>query len=120
MNKKRILLSGTALVVALFCVLWYSSPLRRPDARVRAWVLKQTPLGSNVSDVESVITKRGWFVYRSAGGYDGPWDFSGTFVRGELGDYQGLPWRTSVTAFWEFDASNRLTNVRIWRTTDSL
>ena len=120
MSKKRIILLAVAVIAALLCVVWYSSPLRRPDAGVRAWVLKKTPLGSSLSDVESVVTKRGWFASRRAGGYDGRWSFSGTYIRGELGDYQGLPLHTSVTAFWEFDANNQLTNVLIWKTRDGL
>jgi hypothetical protein len=120
MRKKRIFLWGVAVIAVLLCAVWYSSPLRRPNAGVRAWVLKKTPLGSAVSDVELAVTKHGWFVYRREGGYDGHWSFGGTFIRGELGDYQGLPLRTSVTAFWEFDASNQLTNVLIWKTMDGL
>ena len=120
MSKKRIILCGITLVAAVFCAIWYLSPLRRPDFGVRAWVLKKTPLGSSLADVESVVTRRGWFVYRAGTGYDGHWSFSGTRIRGELGTYQGLPLQTSVTAFWQFDASDRLTNVLIWKTRDGL
>jgi hypothetical protein len=59
--------------------------------------------------------QRGWYDARAQGS-DG--HTSDTYIRGELGDYQNLPFRTAVTVFWEFDASNRLSDIRIWKTTD--
>jgi hypothetical protein len=72
---------------------------------------------SNLSDVQATATKRGWYDPHFQGS-DGR--TTGNYVRGELGDYQGFPFRTSVTVFWEFDAGNRLADIRIWKTTDGL
>lgn len=108
------------MTAALFCGIWFLSPLRRPDFGVRAWVLKKTPLGSSLAEVDSVVTTQGWFLYRSGASDDGNWSFSGTYIRGELGTYQGLPLQTSVTAFGEFDVNDKLKNVQIWKTRDGL
>jgi hypothetical protein len=121
MARKFIIASAALVVIAAVLAFYTSSPLRRTEAGVRRWVQKSTPLGSSLSDVEAIATQRGWFSYRGgAGGLSEPWRFAGTYVRGELGEYQGLPFRTSVTVFWEFDASNRLADIRIWKTRDGL
>jgi hypothetical protein len=90
-----------------------------PDIWLQHWIEKSTSLGSGYADVEATVIQRGWFRYRGQNASDGDWRFPNTYIRGELGEYQGLPFRTSVTAFWEFDESNRLTNIRIWRTRDA-
>ena len=113
-----VLSLGAFAMVLTFVTL---NPLRRSDAGVQRWVEKATPLGSSLSDVEAIARQRGWFWNRrESGGREGPWRFAGPYIRGSLGEYQGLPFRTSITVFWEFDASNRLTNIRIWRTRDAL
>jgi hypothetical protein len=119
---RRFIIALTALaMIGTVLGLYASNPLRRTDGGVERWLQSTTPLGSSLSDVESIVTSRGWFRYHgSSGSHDGPWQFAETYVRGYLGEYQGLPFRTSVTAFWEFDASNRLTQIRIWKTRDGL
>ena len=113
---RKLIIAFVVCVVALFAFL-ASNPLRRSESGVRRWLEKTTPLGSSLSDVQATATRRGWHGARNEGS-DGK--TTGTFIRGELGDYQGLPFRTSVTVFWEFDASNRLANIRVWKTTDGL
>jgi hypothetical protein len=121
MAHKLIIAPAALIVFGALLAFYASSPLRRTDAGVQRWLEKSTPVGSSLSDVEAVATRRGWYFHRGeAGGHDGPWQFTGTYIRGELGEYQGLPFRTSVTAFWEFDVSNRLMGIRIWKTRDAL
>ncbi len=116
----RKIIIGLIFVVALAVIaLPVLNPLRRSDAGVEKWVAKQTPLGCSKVEVEAVARKRGWSFHSGPGGYDGPWNLPGPYIRGELGEYQGLPFVTSVTAFWEFDTKDRLTNIRIWRTRDA-
>ena len=93
------------------------NPLRRSDLLVRRWLEKTTPLGSSLAEVQATATRHGWYDARAQGS-DG--HTTGTYIRGELGDYQGLPFRTYVTVYWEFDTSNRLADIRIWKTTDGL
>jgi hypothetical protein len=113
---RKIVIAVVVCAVA-FIVFLASNPLRRTEPSVRHWLEKTTPLGSSLADVQATATKRGWFDARLQGS-DGR--TTGTYLRGELGDYRGFPFRTSVTVFWEFDASNRLSDIRIWKTTDGL
>ena len=113
---RKIAIVAILLVVALAgCVT--SPPLRRSEMSIRQWLEKTTPLGSSLADVRATATQRGWYDANLQGS-DG--HTTGTYIRGELGDYHGFLSATSVTVFWEFDVSNRLSNIRIWKTTDSL
>jgi len=91
------------------------NPLRRSDDGVQKWLEKITPLGSSLTEVRATAVKRGWYDANMQGS-DGR--TTGTYIRGELGEYRGFPFVTSVTAFWDFDTSNRLSNIRIWKTVD--
>jgi hypothetical protein len=115
MTRKLVIAFGVCALGLL--VLFASSPLRRSESSIRRWMQKSTPLGSTLSEVQTTATQRGWYFARNQGS-DGK--TTDTFIRGELGDYQGLPFRTSVTVFWEFDASNRLADIRVWKTRDGL
>ena len=113
---RKLVIAVVVCVVALFAFL-ASNPLRRSESSIQRWLQQATPLGSSLSEVQATTTQRGWYFAQNQGS-DGK--TTGTFIRGELGDYQGLPFRTSVTVFWEFDASNRLADIRVWKTTDGL
>ena len=114
MSLRVIILAVLLSAPLVGCVT--SNPLRRSDDEIRSGLEKTTPLGSTLSDVQTIATQHGWY-HATAQGSDG--QTTGTYIRGELGNY-GFPFRTSVTVFWEFDASYRLDNIRIWRTTDSM
>lgn len=118
MRKKRLFIIAAMAVAALLCVAWFSNPLRRPDASIRAWLLKRTPLGVSSEEVRGVAERHGWSCSDMQQGSDGR--TSGPYLRGELGEYWSVPFYTSVTVFWSFDSSNRLTDLRIWKTTDGL
>lgn len=115
----RTLFAVIALVaVVVGLVTWcLSNPLRRSDADIRLSVLQKTPLGIELSHVETISANENWNArpYRGDSGR-GP----GNALRGHLGSYQGLPWHVRVDAVWEFDASNKLKDIRIVRTSDSL
>jgi hypothetical protein len=113
----RKLVIAVLVCAVAFIVFLASNPLRRSEPSVRHWLEKTTPLGSSSSDVQAAAMKRGWY---DAGLQWSDGLTTGTYLRGELGDYQGFPFRTSVTVFWEFDASNRLADIRIWKTADGL
>jgi hypothetical protein len=115
MKRKVTILS--ALCLLALATFLASNPLRRSEANIRSWLEMTTPIGSKLPDVQSAATERGWY-HAKLQGSDG--QTSGTYIRGELGDYQGLPFRTSVTVFWEFNASDQLTNIRVWKTSDGI
>jgi hypothetical protein len=106
-----------AIAVGTLIFAIASNPLRKSDADVRAWLLAKTPLSSSSNDVRSAIEKRGWYTdgYRTTQ----PRPATDPFIAGDLGGYHGLPWYVFVSAFWEFDGSNRLAGIRIQRIIDS-
>ena len=115
--KRRHLVIALALfgLTVLGCLL--ASPLRRSEAGVSAWLAKRTPIGSSSETVRNVAQGRGWYNANLQGS-DGR--TSGPYIRGELGRYWSMPFYTYVTVFWEFDSSNRLANIRVWKNTDGL
>lgn len=122
--------AGSALVIAVLA----SNPLRRSEESIERWLEKQTPLGISAAEVQAIATRRGWCEHPAAlceGGWihtsrllDGSRRARSAdaryFIRGELGSYQGLPWRGYVTAFWEFDGAERLVAVQAWKDWDTL
>ena len=115
MNRRFII--GIILLIAALVGCAAFNPLRRSEPSIRHWLEKTTPLGGTIDQIRAIAIQHGWYNANSQGsdGYT-----TGTYIRGELGDYQGIPFVTSVTVFWEFDANNRLSNIRIWKTTDGL
>ena len=122
-NRYRMAFKGKNLPIALallglIAAGWMvADPLRRSDAGVRSWLAKRTPVGSSSESVHTVAQRHGWYNPNLQGS-DGL--TSGPYIRGELGRYWSLPFYTYVTVFWEFDSSNRLATIRVWRTTDGL
>jgi hypothetical protein len=112
-----ILVIAVIALVGVITVRVTSNPLRQADAQLRAWLLAQTPLGSNSNEVHAILERRGWYTdgYRTTQ----PRPARDPFIAGVLGGYQGLPWYVCVSAFWEFDSSNRLAGIQIQRTIDS-
>ena len=94
-----------------------SDPLRKSKMEIRAWLLGITPLGTSSNEVRTITTERGWYT----DGFETtlPRPARDPFIGGNVGGYQGLPWYTFVDAFWEFDSSNRLTDIRVRKMLDS-
>jgi hypothetical protein len=113
----RNIVIAASLITFAYAAWCAFNPLRRPEASIQQWVEKATPLGSSLTDVRAIATQRGWYNANIQGS-DG--HTTGTYIRGELGDYWSIPFVTQVTVFWEFDASNRLVKIRIWKTTNGL
>ena len=113
---RRFAVALAAIVLVLGgCAV--ANPLRRSQTAISSWLAKRTPLGSSSETVRAVAQQHGWYNPNLQGS-DG--HTSGPYIRGELGRYWSVPFYTYVTVFWEFDSSNHLANVRIWKTTDAL
>jgi hypothetical protein len=128
MSRKRLFIVEASVVALIVIAGWIASqPLLRSENSIRAALLKKTPLGSSVTEVRMFVDRRGWLdrKYIGSGGFlkqapGKPAEVVGaTSMCGDLGHYW-LPFRTDVTAFWGFDTSNRLVDIWVWKTTDSL
>jgi len=86
-----------------------TNPLRQSDTEIRMWLLEKTPPGSTSNEVWSTADRQGWKLHSP----------TNTSIAGKLGGYQGFPFYTFVYASWEFDASNRLEDIRIGRISDA-
>lgn len=115
--KLAVIAVGVGAVAIYIATRPAADPLRQSDAGVRSWLLSTTPLGSDLVDVRSILERHGWHDERFQQARPRP--AAEPFLGGEIGSYQGLPWHTSVRAFWEFDGDNRLVDIRIERILDS-
>jgi hypothetical protein len=102
-----------ALLAFVFVPGSIVNPLHRPDEKVRAWLLQQTPIGSSSKEVLAYSGEKGW---RGSENEDTSSELADSHISCQLGSY-GFPWsRTYVAACWEFDSNDRLTNIQISRT----
>lgn len=117
MNRPIIIgITGiTIIIVAWFCF----RPALRSETSIQASLLMQTPLGSNMDEVRAFAQKQGWIgpAPRIDSYMIFPSHSSGVAVTafGGLVWHDPFPYRTLVAATWEFDPSNKLYNVRVWR-----
>jgi hypothetical protein len=106
------------LALAVVVIRLVANPLRQPDDKIRDSLLALTPLGAPSREVKAFLDSRGW--------NDDGWQVTDPplaqkpFLGGVIGGYQGFPWYVNVAAFWEFDAEDRLADIRIVRIPDSL
>ena len=129
MRRGLILIS--ALIVgggAIFAL----QPKRWPDSWVQAWLLRQTPPGTDARTVVRFLERRGWLddTYSAPGGFvkdrpGTPYTIVGArSVRAVLGDYRGpdglFVFVTSTEAFYGFDNQGHLLEVWVRKTTDAL
>lgn len=101
--------------------------LRRGSNEIRRDLLADTPLGSSVDAVSQKLKRRGLNPLISGKGFlrqptGSAMSVVGvSSVRAELGNYRQFPFPiVTVTGFWGFDASGRLIDVWVWKTTDAL
>jgi hypothetical protein len=119
MLKRAFWVAGIVATVALAVVVirLVANPLRQPDDKIRDSLLALTPLGAPSREVKAFLDSRGW--------HDEGWQATDPslaqkpFLGGVIGGYQGFPWYVDVLAFWEFNAEDRLTDIRIHRIYDS-
>ncbi len=131
MTKFRCWVSVTLILGVVSC----SSvrPLCRSDERIRASLLKQTPLGSSSDQVYAFIKENRWPIYRESrdagftmrlpGSNEAHSPVVGSsFVACELGTthFVMFPFETMKYAYWGFDKSGHLVEVLVDQDTDAL
>jgi hypothetical protein len=119
-RTSRLALAILALVLAILAFMATPvvlNPWRRSDASIRARLISLTPLGSSIDEVRPILDRHGWNEL----GYQKtqPPPAQKPFLGGAVGGYQGIPWYTTVRAFWEFDENDKLKDIRIDRWEDS-
>jgi predicted small lipoprotein YifL len=126
---------GAALMVLITCLLAGCSaagPLYRSDEKVRASILKRTPLGSSSDQVNALIKEQHWtvrsesrdkgFMMRRTGQNEAhSVEVGSSFVACELGTthFVMFPFETIKFAYWGFDVSGRLIDVWVDEETDA-
>src|SRR5229473_585900 len=112
MRYKKVLRLVAIAVILVFTgvTIFPINPLRRSESDLRAWILKQVPLGSSVGQVKAFIQSKGWKLVSEWSGnpssvssetaYPSVKDYPGIkgdyFIQVDLGSYQGIPFRVNV------------------------
>lgn len=101
--------------------------LQRDAKDIRADFLKETPIGSSINDVEEILRVKGQkpqitlnagFVKQEKRTLQ---VIGNQSIKLHLGTYRSSPYsHTSVTVFWGFNDQQRLIDIWVWKSTDSL
>ena len=129
MKKKRmiiILIISAIILSPIIAVL--INPLLMPSDSIRRSILRETPVGTNIEDVLSVIRNRSDWGFRHLDrerGFQRPGapdpDTGRRPIIGEqyiiafIGDYRFPITPVSVTVFWGFGADGYLIDVYVWK-----
>jgi hypothetical protein len=118
MHTKRLAVIGVSGVVVVLAAWIYLRPALMSESSVRASLLSQTPLGSSIEEVRILAERRGWIEPGAKlTSYMTFETGTGTEVTTFAGRvrHDPFPYRTTVSATWEFDPSNRLVNISVLR-----
>jgi hypothetical protein len=118
MRNKRLVFIGASGAIILVVAWLYLRPALMSEAGVRASLLAETPLGSSMDEVRVLAEKQGWIEPGvRLEGYETFATGTGMVVNAFSGRLRNdpFPYRTAVSATWEFDLSNRLVNISVVR-----
>ena len=124
MKKKLFITFIFSIIVIAIGLIFVIQPLRLPELVIKNKILKETPIGSDYVDVEKFVKEKGWYNYNYVGN-GGFWNqdtdevIGVRSIKGDLGEYPTL-FDTYVTACWAFDEKDRLIDVWVWKSIDSL
>jgi hypothetical protein len=117
-----------AIAIAAIAVVVLSNPLRRSPEKLRLEMLKKTPVGTQLEEVEKIARTMGGHttISLTAGFHKQESEDDRVVgvksIRTDVGDYWGIPFipiRTSVTYFWGFDENGKLIDIWVWKTIDA-
>ena len=115
------------LISVLAGILFFTSGcvLRKSHPNLVSYLLAQTPIGTDVADVESFIEKKSWEISNATPGRNSTYHCSNqespivdSVLRAWLGDYRGLPFVVDVSASWEF-SQKKLVGICVWKQLDA-
>ena len=97
---------------------WLPQPKRQACLTLlTGHLIRLTPIGSSMEDVRRVLQSEHWTIYydrklyHTTPGYPG---VKGNYAIGaDLGQHVGLPFPYVVDAYWGFDKTNRMVDLRV-------
>lgn len=126
--KKKWILTVVIIAFVSIGIVILSNPLRKSPEKLRLEMLKKTPIGMQLDEVEKIARTMGEHTTVSlTTGFPkqeiGDKRIVGVkSIRTDIGDYWAippLPMITSVTYFWGFDENGKLIDIWVWKTTDA-
>jgi hypothetical protein len=127
---RSTLLTLFALAVVGVAVQTIITPASWPESTLRAWLRRQTPNGTPEPQVKQFLDHRGFGTIWAPGQDSlnralGIKFSEGTrTVQAHIGDYRSpfmlFLFETSTEAFYGFDDSSRLVDIRVRKSTDAL
>ena len=117
----------TMTVLFLLLIVAGCNELDKSKAEIVEDILDLVPLGSDMGDVISILQQNGheiaWVNYENGFNDHGlrpPEIIGKKSIRAELGEYREVVFfKTSVTAFFAFDESDNLIDVKVYKNTDA-
>ena len=129
MKKMVILVSiFLALIFSSFLYLVFSGTMfmYRSEKKIEEKLLAMTPLGTSLEEVRKYLKGTDFSITEdsSPGHYVGIGPRRGSIIddhriRVLIGEYQGIPWEVSVSAFWMFEKGG-LTEILVRKEYDAL
>ena len=125
LKKKRFI---ALFILVGVIIIVFSNPIRWPKPILRSYLLMLTPIGVNMDEVIEILEKKIQWEISSTMEIDKEqlFDFYGhlTFTHSKqiktyLGSYYN-PFKTAVEAYWHFDEDEKLIDIRIRKTVDSI
>ena len=128
--KKMVILVSVFLAVTFswFLYLIFSGTMfmYRSEKKIEEKLLSRTPVGTGLEEVREYLKGTRFSVIgdRSLGHYVGIGPRRGLIIgdhsiRVLIGEYQGIPWEVSVSAFWIFEKGG-LTEILVRKDYDGL
>jgi hypothetical protein len=115
-----VLISGVVADCCVHAGTPNKPPLGQPDAKVRAWVIQKTPIGSTRQRVMQVIVQRGWSGHREFRGVGNREVLNHRYgsYGAELGSYHRFFFPCFIfpchaSAFWLFGPDDQVTDVYV-------
>ena len=128
--KKMVILVSVFLAVILswFLYLVFSGTMfmYRSEKNIEEKLLSKTPVGTGLEEVREYLKGTGFSITEdsSPGHYVGIGPRRGLIIGDHsigvlIGEYQGIPWEVSVSAFWIFEKGG-LTEILVRKDYDGL
>jgi hypothetical protein len=123
MKPFRLILCLSIMVVIVLFGIWYFCDVWSPwssPGKVKNWLLGLAPMGSSVEKVKSAIATHHWkqiyersFEESTSSMHIFP-GVKGTHAIGvDFGEHFAIPFSYGVDAYWGFDATGKLIDVKV-------